>query len=111
MPISNRIAHYFFRCSLRLGICPPLCWRWFNWPILLDHRAAPRRSCVETTERADVHQALAIVTKHTIPNILVSADSASFMVMGTTLHGRTHVVDDFCTRDGAVHCGRISQIA
>src|SRR5580704_950627 len=108
MPISNRIAHYFFGCSLRLGIGPPLCWRWFHWPILLDHSSAPRRRRVETTKGTDIHKAPGIVPKHTIHNILCSADRASFMVMCATLHGRTQVVDNFRTRDGSVHGGGIS---
>src|ERR1700682_1983302 len=110
MPISNRSAHVFCGVGLCLGIGPPFCWRWFNWPILRYDGAAPRSRSVQTTKGTDVYQALHMMSKHTFNYILRAAHSTAFMVVRATLHGRAQVVNKLRNRYGSAHSGGISQI-
>jgi hypothetical protein len=110
MPIANRIENYFFGRSLRLSIGSSFCGVWFHWPILCYHIAAPRNRGVQTTERTNVDEGGHMVPKHTIHNILRAADGATFMVVNASLHGRTQVVYNLRSRNGAVDGCGISQI-
>src|SRR5579859_2154164 len=110
MPISNRIEHYFFGCSLRLGIGSSLCRVWFHWPILCDHVAASRNSCVQTTQRTNVDKTGYLVPKHAINDILRTADRAPLIVVSASFHRCAHVVDSLRARYGSVNRSGISKI-
>jgi hypothetical protein len=108
MALSNCIEHYFLGCCLCLRIGSAFCGRWLNWPILCDHGAALCNCRVQTTKGADVDKTLHIVPKHTIHNIFRAADGTPFMIMRAAFHRRSHVIDNFCVRDGSVNGGGIS---
>src|SRR5580658_8452096 len=66
---------------------------------------------MQAAQRTDVDETLDIVPQHTIDNILRTADSSALMVVRAALHRSAYVVDNFRALHGAVHGGRISQIA